>query len=78
MKLVRHLSLLSMRSYRALYLCGQPFTKFLGPLNSRCHSRVTAFMECLVRSARLNVGGPDHLAPLFGFVRNELAEFGRR
>src|SRR5436190_21641823 len=27
---------------------------------------------------RLHVGGPCHLAPLFGFVGDELAEVGRR
>src|SRR6516165_12075771 len=27
---------------------------------------------------RLDVGRPDHLAPLLGFVSDELAEFGRR
>jgi len=26
---------------------------------------------------RLDVGGPDHLAPLLGFVDDELAEIGR-
>src|SRR5215510_6328328 len=26
----------------------------------------------------LDVGRPDHLAPLFGFIRDELAELGRR
>src|SRR5262245_50380406 len=29
-------------------------------------------------SVRLDVGGPDHLAPLLGFVGDELAEFGGR
>ncbi len=27
-------------------------------------------------SLRLDIGGPDHLAPLPSFVGNELAEFG--
>src|SRR5260370_27705840 len=30
------------------------------------------------RSLRLDVGGADHLAPLLGVVRNELAELGGR
>src|SRR6516165_3922707 len=29
-------------------------------------------------SLRLDVGCPDHLAPLFGVICNELAEIGRR
>src|SRR5262249_55974569 len=29
-------------------------------------------------SLRLDIGRPDHLGPLFGFVRDELAEVGRR
>src|SRR5262245_50873634 len=27
---------------------------------------------------RLDVGGPDHLGPFFGFAGDELAQFGRR
>jgi hypothetical protein len=30
------------------------------------------------RSLRLDVRRPDHLAPLLGFLRDELAEFGGR
>ena len=44
--------------------------------------RGTEFMECrrrrATRSLRLDVGRPDHLAPLLGFVGDELTEFGRR
>src|SRR5437762_5824767 len=29
-------------------------------------------------SVRLDVGGPDHLAPLLGIFNDELAEFARR
>ena len=29
-------------------------------------------------SLRLDVGGPDHLAPLLGFLSHQLPEFGRR
>src|SRR5262245_17296305 len=41
--------------------------------------RVTAFMEYRqAGSLRLDVGRPDHLAPFFSFVRDELSEIGRR
>src|SRR5215469_16792547 len=35
-------------------------------------------MEPRTRLFRPDVGGPDHLAPLLGFVRDVLAEFGDR
>jgi len=37
--------------------------------------RVTAGFP---QSLRLDVGHPDHLAPLLGFVRDQLAEVSRR
>ena len=35
-------------------------------------------MECPADQLRLDAGEPDHLAPLLGFVRDELAEVGGR
>ena len=36
-------------------------------------------MECVASTLlRLDVGRPDHLAPLLGFVGNERPEIGRR
>ena len=39
---------------------------------------VTEYLAESRGSLRLDVGGPDHLAPLFGFVGDEFAEFARR
>src|SRR5262245_2484385 len=41
-------------------------------------SEVTEYLAELRGSLRLDVCCPDHLAPLFGFVGDELAEVGRR
>ena len=40
--------------------------------------RGTEFMEDLPGSLWLDVGSPDYLAPLLGFVGNEFPEVGRR
>src|SRR5215471_14558773 len=45
---------------------------------ARIRVRGTVFMEHLARSLRLDVGRPDHLAPLLGFFGNERFEIGRR
>ena len=34
-------------------------------------------LQCSRRLLRLDIGGADHLAPLFGFVGNELSKVGR-
>jgi hypothetical protein len=39
---------------------------------------VTEYFAESSRSLRLDVGGPDHLAPLLGFVGDELTEIGGR
>src|SRR5215475_8492114 len=40
--------------------------------------RGTTVMEYLPQLHRLDVGGPDHLSPLFGFVCDELPKVSRR
>ena len=40
------------------------------------HSRNGIYGTCRCGSLRLDVGGPDDLAPLLGFVGDELAEVG--
>src|SRR6266571_2728440 len=42
---------------------------------------ISRFMECRARLPalfRLDIGRPDHLGPLFGFLGDELAELGGR
>src|SRR5437868_4398028 len=39
---------------------------------------VTEYLAESRGSLRVDVGGPDHLAPLFGFVGDEFAEIGGR
>ena len=38
----------------------------------------TSRSESLPKLLRLDVGRPDHLAPLLGFLNHQLAEFSRR
>ena len=41
------------------------------------HPRFRLTGDNIARSLHLDIGGPDHLAPLLGIVGDELAEVGR-